>query len=79
MTQSRLSSFIEVCIGTFIGFVGSYALGRLLYWYFDKQVSGIENFWFTVAFTVWSLVRGYYLRRYFNKRLHQFAIKLAGE
>lgn len=69
--QNRLTSFIEANVNTFVGFIGS-----ILVWEFvvkplyGFQTSFIENFGITCIFTVWSIVRGYYVRRYFNWRQH---------
>lgn len=67
--QSKLESFIESNINTFVGFVGS-----MLIWEFVVKplwhlpTSFIDNFTITMLFTVWSIARGYGIRRYFNWR-----------
>ena len=72
MKQSRLQSFIESNANTFIGFVGS-----LLIWEFvikpwlGLTTSLLENLTVTCIFTVWSIIRGYFVRRYFNWKLHK--------
>lgn len=71
MTQTRLGSFIESNANTFIGFLGSLAIWQWLVaplWGFDTHFG--DNFAITCIFTVWSIIRGYFVRRYFNWRLH---------
>ena len=71
MTQTRLGSFLEANANTFIGFVGSMLLWEFLVKpLFDLDTSFVDNFSITCIFTVWSIVRGYYVRRYFNRKLH---------
>jgi len=70
MTQSRIGSFIESNANTWIGFIGS-----MLLWHFVVDpLWGFETDWFdnlgvTCIFTVWSIIRGYCVRRYFNWRI----------
>lgn len=65
--QTRWQTVIEVAAGTFVGMLGSWAITVSVF----SNVSGpvataaVIN---TAACTVWSLVRGYSLRRYFNAR-----------
>lgn len=72
MKQSRLQSFIESNANTFIGFAGS-----MMIWEFvinplwGMKTSLLDNFAITLIFTVWSIIRGYWVRRYFNWRHHR--------
>lgn len=69
MSQSRLGSFIEANANTFVGFAGSMLIWEFVInplWGF--QTSLLSNFTITCVFTVWSIIRGYYVRRYFNWR-----------
>lgn len=69
--QSRLGSFIEANANTFVGFFGSVLLWQFVIdplWGFNTNF--FDNVTITLIFTVWSIVRGYYMRRYFNWRLH---------
>lgn len=70
MTQTRLGSFIESNVNTFVGFVGSVAIWEWVVaplWGFNT--SFVDNLVIICIFTVWSIIRGYFVRRYFNWRL----------
>ena len=74
--QSRRWSLIETTTNTVVGFAGSYLLMAYAVpaiWP-NIQPSQGQSFAVVVLFTVWSLIRGYGLRRFFNW-LH---IKLGG-
>lgn len=72
MGQSRLASFLEANANTWVGFVGS-----MLLWEFVVEplygfsTSFFDNLTITIIFTVWSIVRGYLVRRYFNWRTYR--------
>lgn len=70
MSQSRLHSFIEAWTGTAIGFVISMALCFIVYPLFGHSFTVAQNFWITVIFTIASVIRGYAVRRMFN-RMHR--------
>lgn len=75
--QTRLTSFIEVCINTAIGFVIS-----LTIWPFIGAIFGIEysyerHIGITVIFTVVSIIRSYIIRRSFERRIHEVAVRWA--
>jgi|SaaInlStandDraft_7_1057024.scaffolds.fasta_scaffold456467_1 hypothetical protein len=74
--QSRLESFIEVCLGTAIGFAVSYLVGPVMYWYLDVPYSNTGNFVITSGFTVLSIIRGYAVRRWFANGLHRAAMRI---
>lgn len=66
--QSRRDSLIETCTNTSVGMLGSF----LITFAIGARREQLGLFWtsvLTVAVcTVWSLVRGYYVRRRFNQR-----------
>lgn len=71
MTQSRLQSFLEANLNTFVGFVGSMLVWEFVIkplWGFTTSFA--DNLTITCIFTVWSIVRGYCIRRYFNRKHH---------
>lgn len=64
MAQTKKQSFKEVMVNTFVGMAGSFAITMLCLQVFSNQLAiGVST---TVACTVWSIGRGYTLRRYFN-------------
>lgn len=63
--QSRMQTTLEVCSNTFIGMAGSWALTWLcLTLYEDRTQAATAS---VLYCTVWSLVRGWVIRRTFNK------------
>lgn len=76
MSQSKAQSLIETCMNTAIGFVGSYALGQFLYWSHGIHVTLGQNAMFTIYFTVWSVARGYFIRRWANQYLHSWSQRI---
>jgi len=75
--QTRIDSAKEVFFGTVVGMIGSWLITMgCLYTIDDKVAAGSV----TVALcTVWSLVRGYAVRRWFNgpSRLQSARVMLA--
>ena len=69
MSQSRMQSAVETVASTAIGFVIAYVASYMVLPLFGHHVTHGENFWITVIFTVISLIRGWCVRRLFN-RLH---------
>jgi len=72
MKQTRLESLLEANASVVIGFVIS-----LLFWtffirpFYHIHVSFIQNFEITMWFTVLSITRSYFMRRFFNAGLHK--------
>lgn len=67
MSQSKLSSLAETCISIAIGFIISMIVTAVVFPLYGYPVSGAQNFQITCIFTVTSLVRGYFVRRWFNR------------
>lgn len=68
MTQSKWQSFKETMSNTGIGMVGSWLITMVTFHYIkDLTVASTVA---TIGCTVWSILRGYTVRRYFNK-LHE--------
>lgn len=63
--QSAVETAASTAIGFGIAYVASYTILPL----FGHRITHADNFWVTVIFTVISLVRGWCVRRLFN-RLH---------
>lgn len=68
--QTRLQSLIEVSTGTLLGGVGSWLITYAIlllaeaYEWESKKLTAVAT---VAACTVWSLLRGYWLRRRFNR------------
>jgi hypothetical protein len=69
MTQSRKQSAIEVFTGTFIGMIGSWLISYAVLGLLDDR--GAIATVTTALCTVWSIARGYWIRRRFNRYLQQ--------
>lgn len=67
MSQSKKDSIKEVACSTAIGMIGSWLLTMLCLMFFTTPI-GIATST-TIACTIWSLGRGYVVRRYFNNKL----------
>lgn len=72
MNQPRLHSFIEAWASTTIGFVISWITTILIMPLFGMpNVTAGKSFIITSIFTVASVLRGYFVRRWFNNMLHR--------
>ena len=66
--QTRLQSFIEANVGTVVGFIGSFSIMLAVLRLMPGADDWTKTVVTTVLCTVWSIVRGYYVRRYFARR-----------
>lgn len=66
--QSKLQSLIEASTNTFIGFAVSYVANIVVLNAYGFHVGAGKAFTISVIFTGISIVRGYCIRRWFNKR-----------
>lgn len=65
--QSKRHSLVESVINTFIGFFVSLLIQVVLYPIMDIPVTFGQNILITMVFTVVSIIRGYVIRRWFNR------------
>jgi|TARA_R110002124_G_scaffold78682_2_gene209931 hypothetical protein len=65
--QDKKQSMIEAISGTLIGLVFSFMIQIIIYPSLDIPVSIGQNILITSVFFVASIVRGYLVRRLFNK------------
>lgn len=77
--QSRMGSLIEVCINILIGFVINWFANLLILPLFGFNVTGSQAFHMGLLFTVISVARSYVVRRWFERRIHAAALRMAGE
>lgn len=77
--QSRMGSFIEVCINIAIGFTINFFMNLTIFPLFGWHISVSENLLLGVIYTVVSVIRGYVVRRWFERRIHDAAMRLAGQ
>ena len=67
MKQTKLQSMMETLTNTGVGMVGSWLITMACLMFFTTPV-GIATST-TIACTVWSLGRGYVVRRYFDSKI----------
>lgn len=75
--QSKVASVWEACSNTLIGFISTIVISPVIYHYAGISYSNKQLVGVTLAFTVWSVVRGYVVRRIFNKSEAKKESKLA--
>jgi predicted membrane protein len=70
MTQSKLASLFETLTSIVIGFIVSVILTALVLPYYGHHVTLSQNLQITAIFTVTSIIRGYFVRRWFDGMRH---------
>ena len=65
--QPRIWSLIEVILNTIVGFVVAMLAQALIFPLYGFKSSWGENFQIAAFFTVVSIIRSYWMRRFFNK------------
>ena len=68
MSQSRLHSLLEAVVNTAIGLVIAMLATAAICWFHDIPMLLENNFKITAWMTALSVVRGYAIRRYFNRK-----------
>lgn len=66
--QTKKHSIIETISQTVIGLGSSIVIQLILYPLMDIPVTLFQNIIITIVFFIASLIRGYFIRRYFNKQ-----------
>jgi len=64
--QTKRQSMTEVCVNIVIGFVVAVLSQLLIFPMFDIHIKIYDNIQIALYFTAISLVRSYYVRRYYN-------------
>ena len=64
--QTKKMSLIETLSSVAIGYIISLAAQMIIFPIFDIKVSLTDNLIIGLFFTVVSIIRGYYVRRFFN-------------
>ncbi len=68
INQTKGKSLLEAIINTVVGLLTSFVLQLILYPLLNIEVSLNQNIIITVVFFTVSIIRGYLIRRFFNKR-----------
>lgn len=80
MNQPKWHSFLEAWASTAIGFIISWITTILVMPLFGMpNVTAGKSFIITSIFTVASILRGYFVRRWFNQMLHRQLQKLENQ
>ena len=66
MSQTKKQSFIEANTSTLLGFIVSYMLSYTVLPLYGVEQSYSVSFQITLIYTIASVFRGYFVRRYFN-------------
>jgi hypothetical protein len=72
MNQSRLQSLVEAGVNTLIGLVTAFPINVIVLAHYGFKGGLDANAKITAIFTVWSVIRGYGVRRFFNSYLQRF-------
>ena len=67
MSQSKSMSMVETCANVAIGYGVALASQLVIFPMFDIHISLADNLAIGAWFTVISIVRGYAVRRFFNR------------
>jgi len=68
MSQSKKQSAIESLTNIIVGLITSFLIQLVIYPVLNIPVSLGQNVIITIVFFIVSFLRGYLLRRYFNKK-----------
>ena len=77
--QSKLDSFIEACINTFIGFIVATCANIIIFPIVGITASTSQAFLVGVLMTAISVARSYFIRRVANKWLTPARLWLVGK
>jgi hypothetical protein len=76
MQQTKLGSFYEALINVAIGFGINFIANLLILPLFGFNITLIDNLYIGLLYTVVSVARSYVVRRWFNARIHETAMRL---
>jgi hypothetical protein len=79
MRQTRLGSLIEVSINIFIGFWINFVANLVVLPLFGLNVTIADNFLIGFIYTFISVARSYVVRRWFEKKIQQAAMRIAND
>ena len=68
--QSKLKSHLEVTINQILGIIGGWLIVYFIFPLFDYLSQSLVATISTIIFFIWSYIRSYAIRRFFNKRVN---------
>ena len=77
MQQTKLGSFYEACINVAIGFGINFVANLIILPLFGFNITLSDNFLIGLLYTVVSVARSYVVRRWFNRKIHKAAQRMA--
>ena len=72
--QTKYQSHLEVSINQILGIIGGWLIVYYLFPLFDYLSQEIVATISTIIFFIWSYLRSYLVRRYFNKRIQNESV-----
>lgn len=70
MTQSKMESLFENVLNVVSGLLLSiYVVQPIVFKIYKIELSSFQNIQIAIIFTIVSIIRGYFWRRYFDKKL----------
>ena len=77
MRQTKLGSFYEACINVAIGFGINFIANLIILPFFGFNITLMDNLYIGLLYTVVSVVRSYVVRRWFDRKIHEAAQRMA--
>jgi len=74
--QTRLQSFVESTINVLLGWIVALILQLFIFPLYGIHVPISTNIQISIIFTIAAILRSYLIRRYFNNKIHNLAVKL---
>ena len=78
MRQTKLGSFYEACINVAIGFGINFIANLIILPLFGFNITLLDNFYIGLLYTIISVARSYVVRRWFDRKIHEAAMRLGG-
>jgi len=78
LRQTKLGSFYESLINVAIGFGINFIANLVILPLFGFDITLTDNLYIGLLYTVVSVARSYVVRRWFDRRIHETAMKLGG-
>ena len=77
MRQTKLGSFYESLINVAIGFGINFVANLVILPLFGFDITLTDNLYIGLLYTVVSVARSYVVRRWFDRRIHEAAQRMA--
>jgi hypothetical protein len=77
LRQTKLGSFYEACINVAIGFGINFIANLIILPFFGFNITLMDNLYIGLLYTVVSVVRSYVVRRWFDRKIHEAAQRMA--